>query len=124
MGREPGVGEPGTEGGELGGNSMPYAVRRSYLRARRAVIRHRASAGRRLAVALAVAAAAAGIWAAWWAIAPPAVPAFLLIATGFNLVVGATEASWRLYGWRTPNAGEQIAWPDPVPRAGSSCPST
>ena len=38
----------------------------------------------------------------------------LLGITVFNLVVGATEATWRLYGWRTPTAGEQIAWPDPV----------
>jgi len=93
---------------------MVYAVRRSYLRARRAVIRHRARVGRRLAVALAAGAAAAGFWAAWCAIAPPAVPAFLLIATAFNLVIGGTEARWRLYGWRTPAAGAEIAWPEPV----------
>ena len=93
---------------------MAYAVRRSYLRARRAVIRHRARAGRRLAAALAAAAAAAGIVAAWCAIAPPAVPAILLIATAFNLVIGGTEARWRLYGWRTPVASAEIAWPEPV----------
>jgi cellulose synthase/poly-beta-1,6-N-acetylglucosamine synthase-like glycosyltransferase len=97
---------------------MRYAVRRSYLRARRAVIRHRARAGRRLATALAVAAAVAGLCAAWCAIAPPAVPAFLLIATAFNLVTGGTEARWRLYGWRTPVASAEIAWPEPV-RPGS-----
>jgi cellulose synthase/poly-beta-1,6-N-acetylglucosamine synthase-like glycosyltransferase len=47
-------------------------------------------------------------------IAPPAVPTFLLASTAFNLVIGATEARWRLYGWREPGADEQIAWPDPV----------
>ncbi len=47
-------------------------------------------------------------------IAPPAVPTFLLAATAFNLVIGATEARWRLYGWREPGADAQIAWPDPV----------
>src|ERR1700744_865288 len=47
-------------------------------------------------------------------IAPPALPAFLLATTAFNLVIGATEARWRLYGWREPGADEQIAWFDPV----------
>jgi cellulose synthase/poly-beta-1,6-N-acetylglucosamine synthase-like glycosyltransferase len=47
-------------------------------------------------------------------IAPPAVPTFLLASTAFNLLIGATEARWRLYGWREPGADEQIAWPDPV----------
>ena len=46
--------------------------------------------------------------------APPAVPTFLLASTAFNLVIGATEARWRLYGWRDPAAGAEIAWPDPV----------
>src|SRR5512146_1111166 len=94
---------------------MLYAVRRSYLRARRAVLRHRARTGRRVAAALTVAAAVAGLCAAWCAIAPPAVPAFLLIATAFNLVIGGTEARWRLYGWRTPVASAEIAWPEPLP---------
>ena len=57
-------------------------------------------------------AAAAGIW---YALALPVMPTVLLGVTAFNLLVGTTEAMWRLYGWRTPNAGEQIAWPDPVP---------
>ena len=47
-------------------------------------------------------------------IAPPAVPTFLLASTAFNLVIGATEARWRLYGWRDAGAGDEIAWPDPV----------
>jgi cellulose synthase/poly-beta-1,6-N-acetylglucosamine synthase-like glycosyltransferase len=50
----------------------------------------------------------------WLLTAPPAVLTFLLASTAFNLVIGATEARWRLYGWRAPGADEQIAWPDPV----------
>jgi cellulose synthase/poly-beta-1,6-N-acetylglucosamine synthase-like glycosyltransferase len=45
----------------------------------------------------------------------PALSATLLTVTGFNLVVAGTEARWRLYGWRTPDAKEKIAWPAPVP---------
>src|SRR6266702_1883946 len=37
-----------------------------------------------------------------------------LLATAFNLVIGGTEARWRLYGWRDPTAGAEIAWPAPV----------
>src|SRR3984885_2418454 len=46
--------------------------------------------------------------------APPAVPTFLVASTAFNLIIGATEARWRLYGWRDPGADAEIAWPDPV----------
>ena len=60
------------------------------------------------------AAVATGIMGIWFALALPVFPALLLLVTAFNLVVGGTEATWRLYGWRTPNAGEQIAWPEPV----------
>ena len=42
------------------------------------------------------------------------VPALLLLATAFNLVIGGTEARWRLYGWRDPTASAEIAWPAPV----------
>ena len=96
---------------------MPYAVRRSYLRARRAVIRHRASAGRRLAVALAVAAAAAGICAAWSASRRPPCPRSCS-SRRLQPRDRGTEARWRLYGWRTPVASAEIAWPEPV-RPGS-----
>jgi cellulose synthase/poly-beta-1,6-N-acetylglucosamine synthase-like glycosyltransferase len=65
-------------------------------------------------VALGAAVALAVIVGLCVAIAPPAVPTFLLTCTAFNLVIGATEARWRLYGWREPGADEQIAWPDPV----------
>src|ERR1700734_3073699 len=56
-------------------------------------------------------AAAAGLC---YLIEPPAVPTFLLASTAFNLVIGATEARWGLYGWRGPGADAEIAWPDPV----------
>ncbi len=61
--------------------------------------------------AAAMVAVLAGIW---YALAVPFVPAFLLTATVFNLVIGITEARWRLYGWRAPDAGAQLAWPEPV----------
>jgi cellulose synthase/poly-beta-1,6-N-acetylglucosamine synthase-like glycosyltransferase len=88
---------------------MRYAVMRSRLRKRRAEI------GRWLVLCLGAAAVAAVIAGIWLAIAPPTVPALLLIATAFNLVIGGTEARWRLYGWRDPAAGAEIAWPAPVP---------
>ena len=87
---------------------MHHAVMRSRLRLRKARI------GRRLVLFMALAAVPAGIAGLWCVIAPPAVPAFLLIATAFNLVIGGTEARWRLYGWRDPAAGAEIAWPAPV----------
>jgi cellulose synthase/poly-beta-1,6-N-acetylglucosamine synthase-like glycosyltransferase len=87
---------------------MHYAVMRSRLRLRRARI------GRRLVLGMGAAAVAAAIVGLWVLIAPPAIPAFLLLATAFNLVIGGTEARWRLYGWRDPAAGAEIAWPAPV----------
>jgi cellulose synthase/poly-beta-1,6-N-acetylglucosamine synthase-like glycosyltransferase len=90
---------------------MLRAVMRSRLRR----VRTRISADTRLMVMLGAAAVAVAAAAACYFLAPPAVPTFLLASTGFNLVIGATEARWRLYGWREPGADEQIAWPDPVP---------
>jgi cellulose synthase/poly-beta-1,6-N-acetylglucosamine synthase-like glycosyltransferase len=46
------------------------------------------------------------------------VDALLLGITLFNLVIAGTEACWRLYAWRTPDAAEDFTWPPPVP-AGS-----
>jgi cellulose synthase/poly-beta-1,6-N-acetylglucosamine synthase-like glycosyltransferase len=37
-----------------------------------------------------------------------------VVAT-YNTVVGALEVRWRLYGWRTPEAVEQMRWPAAVP---------
>jgi len=51
---------------------------------------------------------------AWYLSGLPVLSAALLTITGFNLVVAGTEARWRLYGWRTPDAKEKIAWPAPV----------
>jgi cellulose synthase/poly-beta-1,6-N-acetylglucosamine synthase-like glycosyltransferase len=42
------------------------------------------------------------------------VDAALLGITLFNLLVAGTEACWRLYAWRTPEAADDIAWPEPV----------
>ncbi len=53
--------------------------------------------------------------AAWYFSGLAALSALLLTSTGFNLVIAGAEARWRLYGWRTPDAKEKIAWPDPVP---------
>ncbi len=39
----------------------------------------------------------------------------LLGITGFNLLIAGTEASWRLYAWRTPEAADEFSWPPPVP---------
>ena len=44
----------------------------------------------------------------------PVLDITLLLVTAFNLLVGGLEANWRLYGWRTPEAKAQIAWPVPV----------
>jgi cellulose synthase/poly-beta-1,6-N-acetylglucosamine synthase-like glycosyltransferase len=65
-------------------------------------------------VVLGAVVALAAIAGLCYLIAAPVVPTFLLAATAFNLVIGATEARWRLYGWREPGADEQIAWPAPV----------
>jgi cellulose synthase/poly-beta-1,6-N-acetylglucosamine synthase-like glycosyltransferase len=64
-------------------------------------------------LSLVVAAAVIG-GTAWYFSGLPALSAALLTMTGFNLVVAGTEARWRLYGWRTPDAKEKIAWPAPV----------
>jgi cellulose synthase/poly-beta-1,6-N-acetylglucosamine synthase-like glycosyltransferase len=87
---------------------MFFAVRRSRLRALRTGIGHR------LLLGTAVVALVAMIAGTWIAVAPPFVPAFLLAVTFFNLCIGGTEARWRLYGWRSPVASAEIAWPDPV----------
>lgn len=41
------------------------------------------------------------------------VSAMLLIAL-FNTNIGALEARWRTYAWRTPDAAKQMGWPEPV----------
>src|SRR5579859_1758991 len=87
---------------------MFFAVRRFLLRA------FGGRAGRWLVFGTGAAALAAGFVGLWYVIAPPFIPAFLLVVTAFNLVTGSTEARWRLYGWRTPGAGAEIAWPEPV----------
>ena len=87
---------------------MFFAVRRSCLRALRSAV------GRRVLLGAGIAAAVTAIVATWFAIALPFVPTFLLVVTAFNLIIGGTEARWRLYGWRTPVASAEIAWPEPV----------
>jgi len=84
---------------------MLYPRMRSRLRTGRRTMVLAAGAG---SVAIVV----AGIW---YALALPFWPTFLLLVTTFNLVVGGTDAHWRLYGWRTPDSGARIAWPEPVP---------
>jgi len=74
----------------------------------------RSGAGRRLTLGVGLMAVAAALAGLCYLIAPPPVPTFLLVATAFNVVIGGTEARWRLYGWRDPGAGAEIAWPDPV----------
>jgi glycosyltransferase XagB len=39
----------------------------------------------------------------------------LIGITGFNLLIAGTEACWRLYAWRTPDAADEFTWPPPVP---------
>jgi hypothetical protein len=67
-------------------------------------IRARFTADPRLTTGLGTALVVASIGGLCYLVAPPAVPAFLLASTAFNLVIGATEARWRLYGWRDPGA--------------------
>ena len=57
---------------------------------------------------------AAGATLAWLVFAPPPLPLAVLAASAFNLTVSGLEARWRLYRWRTPDAGTQLAWPAPV----------
>src|ERR1700678_1806813 len=87
---------------------------RAVIRSRRRRIRAKFKSDPRLPAVLGAAVVLALIVWLCCLIAPPAVPTFLLAATAFNLVIGATEARWRLYGWREPGADEEIAWPDPV----------
>jgi cellulose synthase/poly-beta-1,6-N-acetylglucosamine synthase-like glycosyltransferase len=87
---------------------MSFAAGRSGLRAFRTVV------GRRLLAGAGIVAAIAAIIGIWLAIAPGIVATFLLGVTAFNLVIGGTEARWRLYGWRSPVASAQIAWPEAV----------
>jgi cellulose synthase/poly-beta-1,6-N-acetylglucosamine synthase-like glycosyltransferase len=84
------------------------------LLARRAVLSRRARARRMLPALLMITLVAAGIAVTLYVLAPPFVPTFLLVVTAFNLLIGGTEARWRLYGWRTPAANAEIAWPEPV----------
>jgi cellulose synthase/poly-beta-1,6-N-acetylglucosamine synthase-like glycosyltransferase len=42
-------------------------------------------------------------------------PSVLLGITGCNLIVAGTEAAWRLYGYRTPEAADRLGWPAPIP---------
>jgi cellulose synthase/poly-beta-1,6-N-acetylglucosamine synthase-like glycosyltransferase len=93
---------------------MLRAVMRSRLRRLRIRIRTRIRNDPRLVVGLGTAFVVVAIAGACYLVAPPAVPTFLLASTAFNLVIGATEARWRLYGWRDPGADAEIAWPDPV----------
>jgi cellulose synthase/poly-beta-1,6-N-acetylglucosamine synthase-like glycosyltransferase len=72
------------------------------------------NAERRWQVLGVVAAMIVIVGAAWYLSGVPVLSAALLTITGFNLVVAGTEARWRLYGWRTPDAKEKIAWPAPV----------
>ena len=37
------------------------------------------------------------------------------VVASYNTIVGALEVRWRLYGWRTPEAVEQMRWPAAVP---------
>jgi cellulose synthase/poly-beta-1,6-N-acetylglucosamine synthase-like glycosyltransferase len=94
---------------------MFRAVLRSRLRRLRTRIRTRIRTDPKLQVRLGVVVVLASTAALCCAVQPPAVLTFLLAATAFNLVIGGTEARWRLYGWRDPSAGAEIAWPDPVP---------
>src|SRR5277367_2396733 len=87
---------------------------RAVIRSRLRRIRTRIRTDPRLMVGLGAAVVLAVIVGLCCLLAPPAVPTFLLASTAFNLVIGATEARWRLYGWREPGAGDEIAWPDPV----------
>jgi cellulose synthase/poly-beta-1,6-N-acetylglucosamine synthase-like glycosyltransferase len=38
----------------------------------------------------------------------------LLAVAMFNTLIGGLEVRWRLYGWRTPEAIEQMRWPVPI----------
>ena len=68
----------------------------------------------RLTVGLGTVLVLASIGGLCYLAAPPALPTFLVASTAFNLVIGATEARWRLYGWRDPGGDAEIAWPDPL----------
>lgn len=57
---------------------------------------------------------AAGVATVWWLVRPPLLATFLVGITGFNLLIAGAEARWRLYGYRTPEAAGQLAWPPPV----------
>ena len=61
-----------------------------------------------------LAGALAAVFGGCYLLGLPVLDITLLLITGFNLVVGGLEARWRLYGWRTPDAGAHIAWPVPV----------
>ncbi len=63
---------------------------------------------------LAGAAAAAVPVFGWLALGASPLIVVMLAAATFNLLVSAMEARWRLYGWRTPDAVAQLAWPAPV----------
>src|SRR3984957_11445800 len=84
------------------------------MRSRLRRIRARFTADPRLTVGLETVLVLGSIGGLCYLAAPPAVPPFLLASTAFNLLIGATEARWRLYGWRDPGADAEIAWPDPV----------
>lgn len=66
---------------------------------------------RRMLIAASATAVVAGIW---HLLGLPVLPTLLLCVAGYNLAVGAMEARWRLYGWRTPDAAASMAWPAPV----------
>src|SRR3984957_14846445 len=97
---------------------MFRAVMRSRLRGMGTRIRTRIRTDPKLQVRLGGAVVLASAVGLCLAVRPPAVLTFLLGATAFNLVIGGTEARWRLYGWRDPSADAQIAWPDPGPPGG------
>jgi hypothetical protein len=56
----------------------------------------------------------AAIIAVWQAVQPKPLLVIMLGAAAFNLVISALETRWRLHAWRTPEAAEHIAWPEPV----------
>jgi hypothetical protein len=74
---------------------------------RRGAGRH-ASAPRRRPRGVLAGAGATVAMLAWLVLAPPPLPLAVLAAAAFNLSVSGLEARWRLYGWRTPDAGAQL----------------
>jgi cellulose synthase/poly-beta-1,6-N-acetylglucosamine synthase-like glycosyltransferase/putative flippase GtrA len=53
------------------------------------------------------------VWV-WWASGIGALSGLIAGIALYNLAVGSLEVRWRLYGWRSPEAVEQMVWPEPV----------